>query len=70
MKDRVLRVREDAGLPRDSIERFKNLRFRVAEDGGVVVEESRVFIASFPKLRHALIAYGLAPRDLVLEPPL
>jgi hypothetical protein len=65
---RVLRVRADAGLPREAIERFKNLRFRVAEDGGVVVEESRVFVASFPKLRNALLAYGLTARDLVLEP--
>jgi hypothetical protein len=66
----VLKVREDAGLPRESIERLKSLRFRVAEDGGVVVEQSRVFVASFPKLRHALLAYGLTPRDLVLEVPL
>jgi hypothetical protein len=63
-------VRADAGLPQEAIERLKNRRFRVAEDGGVVVEESRIFIASFPKLRHALLAYGLTPRDLVLEPPL
>jgi hypothetical protein len=70
MTERVLRVREDAGLPREALERMKNLRFRVAEDGGVVVEERRVFLASFPKLRHALVAYGLTTRDLILEMPL
>lgn len=70
MTDRVLRVRDDAGLPREAIERLKSLRFRVAEDGGVVVEQSRVFVASFPKLRHALVVYGLTARDLVLETPM
>lgn len=70
MTERVLRVREDAGLPREIIEKLKSLRFRVAEDGGVIVEQERRFLASFPKLRHALVAYGLTTRDLEIEKPL